>query len=376
MYHRSRILGFILVSLSLSNAAMAFGPTNARLRGFGGAGVAVAPVEGQTAMAVNPAAPGLMKQRQFNVNLEYGSGERATHWFRAGEYLDTDSRDLGAGAEFYLPLGPANLFFGLGTELETVEAGGTAWHHHYHGTDAERSTTSIKPHLGLAGNFDDLVSVGGRLLYWHADSTYDLTEGFKFNHDAQLLAGELGILVTTPAGLNFGFTWSTEDGAAERDVIQVGRASFAEEHFFGLPSTLRIGTAYQRKDGSWLAGIEYAVVDDLDLDFVINDQLTFTFPGEKLLTVYGEYWIGDLGLRGSAGLRAMDDMTYDNEYWRDWISPTESDSWLIAAGCTYRRSETVGIDLFLQRVDGDGASQISTFDEDHWRIGFGMTFLN
>ncbi len=81
-----------------------------------------------------------------------------------------------------------------------------------------------------------------------------------------------------------------------------------------------------------------------------------------------------LGFSG-AGRRVMDDTSYDNDYWRDFVSPVDSDSWVFSAGCTYKKSGNMGFDLFLQRIDGDGATQISTFEEEYWRLGFGMTFL-
>ncbi len=377
MYSRAMIPSLMLVLLFFCTQVLAFGSSNSRLLGFGGTGVAVVPLKGQTAMAINPAAPGFMEQRQINFNLDYLAGERTTHWTRVTENpLAADSTGFGAGGEFYFPLGPVNLFFGLGSEFDTVESTGTAWHHYYMMAEEKISSTSIKPFLGLAGSFSDVVSVGGRMLYWHNDTTDGPDGGsFEFNHDARLFAGEFGILVVTPIELNFGLTWSTEDSEVHRDEIRYSSFTIAQDYLYGMPSTLRIGTAYQKEDGSWLAGVEYAIVDDLDLVFGDHD-LTHTFPGEKLVTVYGEYWFGKFGLRGGAGRRVMDDTTHDNDHWRDYISPVESDSWVLSAGCTYRKSDKVGFDFFLQKIDGDGTTSISTFDDEYWRLGFGMTFLN
>jgi len=366
------LLAIIAIS---AGPALAFGPANARLHGFGGAGIAIAPQDGRTAIAVNPAAPGFLRQRQFNISLS--AGDRDTTGENFNLYPMTDEKSLASGgAEGYLPIGQFTLFAGLGTSTVTRdwEQRGNSGEHSLWDDGHDKS---YHGNLGLAGRIGDLVSIGGQLLLWDR-TTRGTGRGYHYDESYKVHSGELGVLVVTPAQVNVGVTWRSEDTEGER---------YGNHLVTAIQEALKIGAAWQKKGGHWLAGIEYVSLRKIDLeeaDWWGNIRFDGDlYMGEDQVHLYGEYhwdrWTARAGVCHGDG---EDTVATDNYYDEREHYYFDNDLFVISLGFSGRATDRIGWDLFLQRAEGDGRGDhdatrwpVYTYSSDTWLAGFGVTVL-
>ena len=375
-FMQKALINILLLSMVSTIPVLAFGPTNARLHGFGGAGVAVAPRDGQAAMSVNPAAPGFLEQGQVNLNFNYGDRIETGKDIYGLELTD-HPKSWSGGLEGYWPFNRVTVFGGVGTESESVD-----WHLvlpgegiYLWGDGRERSTTI---NLGAAGAFHDMVALGGQWLTMRR-SLEEEGRGYTHEFSDSFNSGEVGVLVMTPAQVNFGLTWRSEDSNDE--ALFSNRA-------LGINEMLRVGAAFQKKEGNWLVGVEYVNRRQLSL----GDPTYLYFRkfeeqillGEERVHVYGEYRLERLSVR--AGLcrsrtdKAVPVYNYGADDYLDYDFDT--DRLIFSFGLSGHFSDSFGWEFFLQRVVGDSVCHFETFDRPVYdyedkalRVGFGVTFL-
>jgi len=371
------LIVMLVIIVTSTSPALAIGPGNARLHGFGGAGIAIAPKDGQTAMAVNPAAPAFLRQRQLNLNLTHGDRKETGENIYYLERTDEPS-SWGGGLEGYLPFELATVFGGIGGESETRN-----WREEMLGEGTmlwgDGHTRDTWLHLGVAGAVHEMVALGGQWLSW-TRSLEEEGRGWSYDETDTFHAGEAGLLIVTPAQLNFGLTWRSGDS---NDGITL------DHQAKGINEMLRIGAAFQKRDGSWLLGIEYVDRQPISLDEItsfynLNFEEEMLF-GEELVHLYGEYRFGSVSARAGLCWSRSDGSVpeFDPEHGdpREYFYDTEH--LLASFGISGRITDTVGWEFFLQQLFGDSRADLEghsrpvyEYESTARRIGLGLTFFN
>jgi hypothetical protein len=337
--------------------------------------VAVVTREGQTAMAVNPAAPAFLEQRQFNLSLGYGEAEET-----GGDAYDLELTDRpefwGGGLEGYVPLSRVTLFGGAGHVSESID-----WQQVYPGEgvvlwgDGDERSTAIN--LGVAGALHEMVALGGQLLTLRRSLNED-GRGVSYDVSDTFLSGEFGLLVATPAQVNFGLTWRWEDGNDE--------ALFSREAS-GINETLKAGAAWQQGDGRWLVGVEYVDRKPLSLGDPVfwssrefEEEVVF---GEERVHLYGEYRFERLSIRAGVCRSSTDEAVPIYDHATGGFSDYEFDvdHLVFSGGLSGRFSGRLGWDAYLQWATGDSRCRFETYDgpvydyeDEALRLGFGVTW--
>jgi hypothetical protein len=371
------LIALLAISLISTIPTLAFGPTNARLQGFGSAGVAVVPKDGQTAMAVNPAAPALLKQRQISISLAHR--ERQVEGYEWNDFdLDADFSSWDGDLEGYLPFGPVTVFGAIGGGSETKDWQRVETIRGEYSQYGDRKEESTLIRVGAAGVILERIAVGAQLLMLSRSKEDDEVRGLDYDISNNFTSEEFGVLMVTSAHVNLGLTWRAGDDNGRR---------FNRYHGMGLPETLRVGAAYQKEDGSWLVGLEYVSLETVSL---VNPEIGFLpfedehLFGEQRIHLYGEYRFKAVSARAGLCLGDTDETlaeytSYDDEF--DYAD-LDHERLTISAGLSGRFSEHLGWDLFYQHFTGDGYGEIDMpdyfmplydYDEDGFSFGFGLT---
>jgi len=239
---------------------------------------------------------------------------------------------------------------------------------------------SMTINLGVAGAVHEMVALGGQLLTL-SRSRDEVGRGNHYDVSNNFLSGEAGLLVVTPAQVNLGLTWRSGDSNDE---------TFTSYRAMGINETLKVGAAYQKKEGNWLVGAEYVHRRELPLEEPVYYATTHGFEeelqfGGKRIHFYGEYGFEKICIRAGLCLSSTDkDIPHYDDYTEEIIDyEFDTERLIVSFGISGRFSDHVGWDLFLQRATGDRLGRSESYDwvvydyeDESLRIGFGLTIVN